>query len=135
MVYLPLEPSMSFFLAGAEKGSALNISEAWRSSRDASSTRLRAGGISCLRIWSSLLLIVSYPTCIIKQIKVNNQGTHQSNANIHQNKLQVYFISSTIPKKVNHNLKLTILNSFLNISRKETQLWIYHLQPRKGPNP
>jgi len=50
---------MSFFLAGAEKGSDRSMSEASRRRMDASSTRLRAGGMSCFRIWSSLLLIVS----------------------------------------------------------------------------
>lgn len=59
---IPLEPSISFFRAGPEYGSCLSIAEASSSKRDASSTRSNALGMSCFRISSSELLIVSRPT-------------------------------------------------------------------------
>ena len=69
----PLDPSMSFLRAGAEYGSARSISEAWSRRMDASSTRFRAGGMSCFRISSSLLLIVSYPTWWQRSILVTRK--------------------------------------------------------------
>ena len=47
---LPLDPSISFFRAGAEYGSCLSMSEACSSKMDDSSTRRRAGGMSCFKI-------------------------------------------------------------------------------------
>jgi len=56
---IPREPSMSFLRANAEYGSARSMSDASMSNTDASSTRVSAGGMSCFKIGSSLLLIVS----------------------------------------------------------------------------
>ena len=59
---LPLAPSISFFLAGDEYGSCLSSSQATTNRLAASSTLVKAGGISCLRILSVAVSHVSLPT-------------------------------------------------------------------------
>lgn len=53
---------MGQYLAGPEYGSIFNIADASSSNLEASSTRCKAEGMSCFRIESSLLFIVSRPT-------------------------------------------------------------------------
>ena len=51
-----------YYLAGPENGSTLSIADASSRNLEAPSTLYSAAGMSCLRIASSLLLIVSFPT-------------------------------------------------------------------------
>lgn len=62
MCRIPRAPSISFLRAACEYGSARSIADASSSSFDALFTRCNEPGMSCRRIWSSELLMVSRPT-------------------------------------------------------------------------
>ena len=84
MYTIPREPSISFWRAAAEYGSVRSMSDASISNTDASSTRVRAGGMSCFKIGSSLLLIVSYPTYTdVAAVKLTFKQNFKSSVNVH----------------------------------------------------
>ena len=74
-----LDPSMSLVLATLDVGSLRLMAEASTRSRAAPSTLVRAAGMSCIKTESSLLEIISRPTCgKTKTSFVNEMSSYNS---------------------------------------------------------